>query len=469
MTILAQQANLSILTSQLLGNITIKDLIHPLNTTFTTSNYATFIETIVSDGYQMIRQALVELIEKMDKDFRDSPQRTDYFYVKVRRSRTLITPIGAITFKRTIYQSRSDKSSCCYIDERLGLPKYDRYDPCVKAMIVESYADINSMIKVGQIIGDRIYSAFCLKPERERYRISRQTVLNTIRNASSFLFTQPKLKHTPDSIIIMADEKYIPMQNTAGHKQMVKAATIYESSITKHKRKTLLNKHVFLHTGIDFWDDVLDLLEDKYDFDKLKRIHILGDGASWIKAGVTALKTAKNDITFSLDRFHYRQSINRISSNPDIKAMLIDYVENDDKHNFEKLTKIIENDSELKLKSTSDNITYIKNHWRAIHNTLRHIKIPCSMEAAISHNLASQFTSVPKAYKKSNLSIYLNHRMHYLNHIDLRKLYIISRNKTKINDRIKIGSPIDLSIFEPINRYHKSSTSNWLKIFNYSN
>lgn len=42
------------------------------------------------------------------------------------------------------------------------------------------------------------------------------------------------------------------------------------------------------------------------------------------------------------------------------------------------------------------------------------------MEAAISHNLTSQFTSVPKAYKKNNLSIYLNHRMNYLNYIDLR-------------------------------------------------
>ena len=467
MTILAHQTPLSILTSKLLENIVIKDLIHPLNTTFTTTNYATFIETITKDGYEMIRKALVELIDKMDNDFRDSPHRTAYFYVKIRRARSLITPIGLISFKRTIYQSRSDKSTFCYVDERLGLPKYDRYDPCVKAMIVESYADINSMIKVGQLIGDRIYSAFCLNPDRERYRICRQTVFNTIRNASSFLFAQPRLKHTPESIMIMADEKYIPMQGSGGHKQIVKAATIYESRMTKHNRTSLLNKHVFLHTGIDFWDDVLDLLEDKYEFDKLKRIHILGDGASWIKAGVSALKTAKNDITFSLDRFHYRQSINRISSNPDIKAMLIDYIENDDKHNFNELTKIIENDSELKLKSTHDNIKYLKNHWKAIHNTLRHIKIPCSMEAAISHNLASQFTSVPKAYKKPNLSIYLNHRMHYLNHIDLRKLYIDSRSFSKANHQVIMDPSIDLSIFESKNRYDKSSTSNWLKIFNH--
>ena len=48
MTILTHQSTLSILTSQLLENMSSKDLIYPLNTTFTTSNYATLIETIVS-------------------------------------------------------------------------------------------------------------------------------------------------------------------------------------------------------------------------------------------------------------------------------------------------------------------------------------------------------------------------------------------------------------------------------------
>ena len=63
MTFLAHQSNLSIIPSRLLRNIAIKDLIHPLNTTFTISNHDT-------------------LIEKIDKDFKDSSQRTDNFYVK---------------------------------------------------------------------------------------------------------------------------------------------------------------------------------------------------------------------------------------------------------------------------------------------------------------------------------------------------------------------------------------------------
>ncbi|MDD2592515.1 MAG: hypothetical protein PHN21_06900, partial [Erysipelotrichaceae bacterium] len=65
------------------------------------------------------------------------------------------------------------------------------------------------------------------------------------------------------------------------------------------------------------------------------------------------------------------------------------------------------------------------------------------------------------------LSIYLNHRMHYLNHIDLRKLYIDSRSFSKANHQVIMDPSIDLSIFESKNRYDKSFTFNWLKIFNH--
>ena len=351
------------------------------------------------------------------------------------------------------------------MDQRLGLPKYDRYDPCVKAMIVESYADINSMIKVGQLIGDRIYSPFSLNTEREHFRISRQTVFNTLRSVGELFLSTSPVTHTPNSLIIMADEKYIPLQGTNKKKQMVKAATIYETTHTKHKRTSLLGKQVYFHTGNHFWENILDILHDKYDFDTIQKFHILGDGASWIKAGVSVLKTTKNDVSFSLDRFHYRQAINRITSHTQIKDKLIDYIQHNDKKNFKLLTRAINNDSDLKLHSTENNIQYIINQWLSIQNSLHHIRIPCSMEAAISHNIASHFTSVPKAFKKTNLQIYLNHRMLHLNHFNLRFLYLSSLQFFKTDNRRKIASSLDFSLFEPSSRYDKSSSSHWVKGF----
>ena len=167
MTILPQTNIEKILTSLIQEEVTIRNLISPLNTNFTINNYTDLITSVSDHLYHKIRGELVNIIETMDKRFRELPDRSQRYYVKDTRPRTLITPVGAITFKRTIYQSKVNKSTYVHVDEKLGLPKYDRYDPCVKAMVIETYAKINSMIKVGELIGDRIYNPFSLKAERE--------------------------------------------------------------------------------------------------------------------------------------------------------------------------------------------------------------------------------------------------------------------------------------------------------------
>ena len=52
------------------------------------------------------------------------------------------------------------------------------------------------------------------------------------------------------------------------------------------------------------------------------------------------------------------------------------------------------------------------------------------MEQAISHDIMSEFTSIPKAYSKKWLPFYLNERQNYLNGYDLRKSYLAALDKT---------------------------------------
>ena len=55
-------------------------------------NYATLMESSLSMTHQLFRSSLVELLEKMDDDFRHSPNRVTCFYVKVKRPRTSSLP-----------------------------------------------------------------------------------------------------------------------------------------------------------------------------------------------------------------------------------------------------------------------------------------------------------------------------------------------------------------------------------------
>lgn len=195
--------------------------------------------------------------------------------MKCKRPRTLITPFGRVNINRTIYLDRLTGKTYCHVDSKLGLPKYDRYDPCIKSMLVALYADHNSMIKVGKIIGERIGNDYSLN-DNKSFTISRQTVYNSIRNAKMFGVSVYS-KETPDTLYIMADEKYVHL-NT-GKNKMVKSAVIFEG-IQGTKRRTLINKHHVMSMRELFWESVADVLHERYDIDKIRRLFFIGDGAN---------------------------------------------------------------------------------------------------------------------------------------------------------------------------------------------
>ena len=104
----------------------------------------------------------------------------------------------------------------------MGLPKYDHYDPTVKAKICESYLTTGSMIRTGQIVGEQMYASFSTETKRKNYNISRQTVYNVMRNIHKLLPNIDRTKTTPETLYVMADEKYIATQGSKHNKVMVK-------------------------------------------------------------------------------------------------------------------------------------------------------------------------------------------------------------------------------------------------------
>lgn len=107
----------------------------------------------------------------------------------------------------------------------------------------------------------------------------------------------------------MADEKWIPLQShdKEGNKQkhMVKAAITFEdirnastNVESKKPRHELINKHIILNSESDFWGTTYERINELYDLEKVKNIHILGDRASWIKAGKDIMSTQNTKVDF---------------------------------------------------------------------------------------------------------------------------------------------------------------------------
>ena len=50
--------------------------------------------------------------------------------------------------------------------------------------------------------------------------------------------------------------------------------------------------------------------------DKIKNIYVMGDGATWIRKLTTHFKVnSQTNITFNLDKFHFKQAIHHLFQN----------------------------------------------------------------------------------------------------------------------------------------------------------
>jgi len=462
MKILAQLSNENHSFIRSETNKHIENLITPLYHSPGPKEYVKLTELLGEDTRKICLNILKELMEEMDNEFRYLPGRTESYYVKQKRERTLITLFGDLTYKRTEYIDKSTGNPFCYVDWKLGIDKRERYDKCIQTLIIETYTDQNSMIKVGKIIGDRISGTFNTNPNRDT-AISRQTIYNILHRYKIIKASITPQKETPETLYVMADEKYIHLQRekkegAKKNSQMVKAAVIFEGKeACKRKdgsdtqRYKLINKTLVSDCENPFWEKVADVLHQKYNTDKIKTIYLMGDGASWIHSGVHELRDHETKVKFVIDSFHYQRAINGITQNKDYRKYLRDYCCRNMKDDFIKLVDIIKENSPEKAEKIDTNLTYILKYWGSHKMMINEVKIGCAMEQSISHVLSSSFTSVPKAYSKKNIPLYLNNRIIHQNGYDLRNIIVKTMSLSFSGKTSNISIPdqkFDFSIFE---------------------
>ena len=385
-----------------------------------------------------VQACIAAMLEAMDQTYRNSSQRKQFAYVKVKRSRTLWTIHGPLTFHRTIYQPKNGGSCFCYLDELLGLPKYTKFDPSVCAHVHQRASETNSLALLGRWIGQDCFGQI---GQTDAF-ISRQTIRNILKKAP-IQFTLERAQRTPETLYIMADEKYVAMQGQNGRKQMVKCAVSYESRLNSEtKRPVLKNKVIFASLSPNFWEDFLDRLNERYDLTHVKHFILMGDGANWIKAGCETLKVFKDQtVTFHLDHFHYKQALHRFTLDPHRKLAIDKMICTQDTQHVRKtlLSYYAEDLRPMQAKS----LHYLINHILDIKRCRHNPDIKCSMEGQISHELAAIFTSIPKAYSQYTLNTLIHLRIAQHNGIN------IFNQSLHHQDLYKTKTPaFDYSIFD---------------------
>ena len=395
------------------------------------NKYLTLLADANRLSINLIKDIIIEVINEFDVSYRDSTLRKCKYYVNKKDvTRTITTIIGEITFTRTYYEDKASKQKFFYIDDLLNLPKYDHYDPVVKGLAIkESFYSNQS--QAGRIIGERIANIQELtNKDTTMFSIPKQSINNWIKSWNVNIHYD-RNKSTPKTLYIMGDEKYIGCQDLDGD-IMAKAFVVFEGvkEISKGRR-ALINRHLFTCYSNHPWEELLDRLIEIYDYNQINEIYVLSDGGNWLTAGMSELKLETfQKVEHFLCLFHYKQSINHITTIKEERTEIFNSFINDRRKDFkDKLNTYI-----IKYPHKKDTIekkiTYLLKHYKAAKHMISS-SIGSSMESHISHFIASTFSSRPKGYSVENINKYFMLNDAKINGINIFNTYLQTYDKTE--------------------------------------
>lgn len=391
-------------------------------------NYIDLISNLDNSLCNIAKQSLVTIFEAIDKSYSNSMERKHKYHIKAHLPRTILTVFGEITFTRTFYTDRYNKGSYCYLDRFLGLKKHDYFDPYIKATIVE-YSANNPIPTVVNMINDLIGNRIKLE-DKIKY-LNRQTIRNIILDSK---LSNPELNQldTPDTLYVIADEKWVHTQNNNNEDVMVKSIVVFDG-IKDKPRKSLNNKRIFASfKDNQFLEDTLDYLYYSYNLDKVRNIFVMGDGAKWIRTLTNHFQiTNETNVIFALDKYHFKQAIHHICLDKSLENVLSSYVLNNNRKNFKLFCEAFIKSYPHRTDTINQKKEYIINNWKNILNLYKY-NLSCPMESQISHNIASLLTSRPKGYSLKMLDKILKIRLLFKNNENIKYLYLNNFNKNTI-------------------------------------
>ena len=396
-------------------------------TTWNSNNYFNFINLIDSSFRKYILSIISSTFEEFDLQLRNSLERKSRYYInKTNVPRSITTIFGTVNFKRTLFKSKLSNKYVFLLDKYFNLPKYDHYDPIVKSIAINN-AFNTSQAQSARDISSITNGLSYFIDKNKIFSIPRQSIYSWIKDWKVPDIV-PQSVSTPETLYVMADEKYIGSQNT-DKDIMVKCFVTFEDvqHISKN-RNMLTNRFVFSTCSKKPWKVFMDKIAMRYDFTKIKNIALIGDGGNWIKSGISELRLdACNLVKYYLCEFHFKQAIHNIIPDEQKRKILIRIFNNYSKKQFINATNIILKYHPERTSTIKQKVDYIITNYSYIKNMLN-FDIGSSMESHISHLIASFFASRPKGFSTKNIDKYLLLNDYKNNNINIFNLYLKTYN-----------------------------------------
>lgn len=365
------------------------------------------------------KELFSEIVTQIENLVFDDEKRKNQYESVRYAEKSLITKNGKTKFERRYYKDNETGENVCLTDKILGLEKGERIDKKVKAEVIRKAND-QSYSKSGKLV----------VPEIE---ISSTTVMRNVRKNDWKMNIEERKeeeKIKAKNIFIQVDEDHVKQRNKKGY-TISKIITIYTRKRTltkpdripevKQVRKELVDKFTF--SGLykdtqEMWEDVAYYIDCTYKKEEIESAFIMGDGASYIKAGTEWI--AKS--VFVLDTFHLEKYINNLNYDEYLKTKLQEAIDQYDPISTEnimneaikKIEQEIEEDKQLarntkrlenRLKKIKDTKTYLMNQWEGIeaHDKYKDKLTGCCKEGQVHHTLSERLSTDAKVWSENGI------------------------------------------------------------------
>lgn len=315
--------------------------------------------------------------------------------------RTIYTQFGEMTYSRAYYRDKREEEYVHPIDKVAGIESYERVSLSVAASLVNHAAEA-SYGQSSRHVTDS--------------RISRQTVMNKVREIHDLKLEKQGGKRFAKELHVAADEDHVTLQD--GSDTYVPLITVYEGLrwVSKGRYECINPRHFSAYGSDveDLWLEVSHYIYENYDEKSLERVYIHGDGASWIKAGQGYLPRSIH----VLDQYHQNKAlIEATGTQPDFRKALRVAVKEADRDGFCKLVReMIKGAKTDKERERIYNFRkYILNNWEGIEiKRYENCGGSCA-EGQVSHVLSSRLSSRPMGWSKEGLSFMSRLRVYWVN------------------------------------------------------
>lgn len=371
-----------------------------------------FTDILGKELFSEIAHQLDEII------FEDNKKKKQYEPVRFQE-KSLITKNGKAKFERRYYQDKETGEYVYLTDAVLGIDKGERIDKKVKSEVIERAND-QSYNKSGKMVVPGL-------------EISATTVMRNVRKNEWDMEIEERKeedKIKAKYIYIQVDEDHIKERNKKGC-TISKIVTIYTRKRTLTKpdridevqqiRKELVDKFTFSGLYKDnqkLWEDVAYYIDCTYKKNEIENIFIMGDGASYIKAGVEWIDKSE----FVLDLFHLEKYINHLNYDEYLKSKLQEAIDQYDPISTEnimneaikKIKQEIKEDEQLgrntkrlknRLKKIENTKTYLMNQWTGIeaHDKYKDKLTGCCQEGQVHHTLSERMSTDAKVWSENGI------------------------------------------------------------------